>query len=298
MSDRKVKQWITINGNHVPIYEDESKADAFNRYIATANESKKQSDIAKNQQEADRLNGKKPSGITINSSLKEIRNYYKDNYNINVDGSYFSNGNDVRFLIDSSKELDTLYSEFPQLKTINPKVISKDFANDEARFRRFKTATALSEKQTTNIYVNSAKFSGSNYSTSKQKYMDNVEKGSYPQNTTIANVLVHELGHKLEYIISKKNGLSDEEIGRNSLSLALVTRAYEKMRGQFNSMQDARNSISGYAGKNYPFFDDIEVPAYEETFAEAVSDFISNGSNAKPFSKQIVTLIKDMLVTG
>ena len=295
MSDREIKQWITVNGNHIPIYENESNYDAMRRFIAEKNEAIKQSQIEKNKEQADLLNNKKT--VKKSMTLKEIQNHYKDNYNINIHSSYFSDGCDPRFLTDSMESLDKLYAEFPQLKVINPKIMSKDFANDEARFRRFKTATALSEKQTTNIYVNSAKFSGANYGASKQKYLDNVKEGSYPQNTTIANVLVHELGHKLEYIISKKNGLSDDEISRNSLSLALVTRAYEKMRGQFKGMQDARDSISGYAGKNYSILDDGDLPAYEETFAEAVSDYVSNGSKAKPFSKQIVTLIKTMLVS-
>lgn len=58
MSERKIESWITIKGNHIPIYEGESKADAVNRYTAKMNENKKNSDIAKAQIERDRLNGK------------------------------------------------------------------------------------------------------------------------------------------------------------------------------------------------------------------------------------------------
>ncbi|MBP5423816.1 MAG: hypothetical protein J6Y78_15375 [Paludibacteraceae bacterium] len=58
MSERQVKDWITINGNHIPIFEGESKQDAYNRAVAKANEDKKKTDIEKNQRESDKLNGK------------------------------------------------------------------------------------------------------------------------------------------------------------------------------------------------------------------------------------------------
>lgn len=64
MAERKIKQWITINGVHVPIYEGESKEDAVKRSISKAkenvkaNEDQKAKDIAKNKVEKDKLNGK------------------------------------------------------------------------------------------------------------------------------------------------------------------------------------------------------------------------------------------------
>ena len=58
MAEREIKDWITVNGKHVPIYEGESKEQAYNRSIAKANEDKRQSDIAKAQVERDRLNKK------------------------------------------------------------------------------------------------------------------------------------------------------------------------------------------------------------------------------------------------
>ena len=52
MAERKVKQWITINGVHVPIFEGESKADAANRFkekIGKRNESQPMTQNAKSQ---------------------------------------------------------------------------------------------------------------------------------------------------------------------------------------------------------------------------------------------------------
>ena len=54
----EVSDWITVNGQHIPILKGESKEDAYNRAVAKSNEDKKQSDIQKNKDVADKLNGK------------------------------------------------------------------------------------------------------------------------------------------------------------------------------------------------------------------------------------------------
>ena len=58
---KKVVDWFTMNGKHIPIYKGESKEDAVNRAIADKNESIKQEQIAKNKAEADKLNEKSQS---------------------------------------------------------------------------------------------------------------------------------------------------------------------------------------------------------------------------------------------
>ena len=59
MADREIKSWITINGQHIPIYDGESKQDAVNRYTAKSNEEKRQSDIKRNADEANKLSKEK-----------------------------------------------------------------------------------------------------------------------------------------------------------------------------------------------------------------------------------------------
>ena len=56
MADREPKVWITMNGQHVPIFEGESRADAVNRAIAKNNERLKEKQIAKNKEQAVQLN--------------------------------------------------------------------------------------------------------------------------------------------------------------------------------------------------------------------------------------------------
>lgn len=68
----------------------------------------------------------------------------------------------------------------------------------------------------------------------------------------------------------------------------------------FDSVNDAAASISGYAGKTYPHdfkmygkeyhYDDVDK---KEVFAEAYTDVLINGNDAKQFSKELIKLWSD-----
>ena len=57
-TNREVKAWFTVNGQHIPIFEGESKSQAVNRYIAEKNEEVKNKQISENKKQADKLNKK------------------------------------------------------------------------------------------------------------------------------------------------------------------------------------------------------------------------------------------------
>ena len=62
MAEREIVDWFTANGKHIPIHEGESKEDAYKRYnksVANKNEDTKQKQIAKNKEQADKLNAQK-----------------------------------------------------------------------------------------------------------------------------------------------------------------------------------------------------------------------------------------------
>lgn len=67
---KEIKDWITVNHKHVPIYDGESKQDAVNRAIAKSNEDKKQSDIAKNQRQVDKVVQAKKKSNKLEDRLK------------------------------------------------------------------------------------------------------------------------------------------------------------------------------------------------------------------------------------
>ena len=63
MEKREVKQWITVNGNHIPLYDGDTKEQAVSRYIANKNESIKNKQIAENKKQTDKLSNKGNNSI-------------------------------------------------------------------------------------------------------------------------------------------------------------------------------------------------------------------------------------------
>ena len=95
MENREPVAWITVNGNHVPLFEGESKQDAVNRSVAERNEAAKEKQIARNKAEADVLNGKTKGMMkTIQDKLSQPKPDYDDianDINDNTEtGGYFS----------------------------------------------------------------------------------------------------------------------------------------------------------------------------------------------------------------
>ena len=70
--NKQVKNWIAVNGKHVPIFEDTKDRDDVNRAIAKSNEEKRLSEIAKNKEQADKLNG-----VAIRKMTLDNLNYEK-----------------------------------------------------------------------------------------------------------------------------------------------------------------------------------------------------------------------------
>ena len=82
MPEREVKDWITINGVHVPIYEGETKDDAAKRAITKQkenikkNEDLKEKQIAKNKEEVTRKNLGEVGEPSPNGEMKHVTLYH------------------------------------------------------------------------------------------------------------------------------------------------------------------------------------------------------------------------------
>ena len=93
---REIETWITMNGQHIPIYKVESKQDAVNRAIANKNEDTKEKQIARNKAESDRLNGKDvikhehPSNTKSDDLEERIQKRYKQEYERRKKDGYFT----------------------------------------------------------------------------------------------------------------------------------------------------------------------------------------------------------------
>ena len=92
---RDIKDWITVNHKHIPIYEGESKQDAVNRAVAKDNEEKKQKDIEKRNREIERLNPSTQKKVSDDDfdikSLGELKDVddFHDFIEANIDNAKF-----------------------------------------------------------------------------------------------------------------------------------------------------------------------------------------------------------------
>lgn len=108
-----------------------------------------------------------------------------------------------------------------------------------------------------------------------------------PKDKYAASTIYHELGHMLNFAIMRKSAHSSDflDVARayhdKKNTVNIVNEAYKSIKGQFSSVKEARASISRYSLENT-----------KETIAEAVSDYMVNGDNAKAMSKAIVNEIK------
>ena len=62
MANDKQGKWVTVHGTHIFVEKGQSRQQAINNAIAKDNEDKKAKQIAKNKEQADRLNGKSVDG--------------------------------------------------------------------------------------------------------------------------------------------------------------------------------------------------------------------------------------------
>ena len=108
MAKKEPKDWITVNGRHIPIYDGESKQDAYNRAVAKHNEDVKSKQISRNKAQVDRIS----NAHKTEKSQKEQFDAHKDALEGYVSGDTFDVNTSLRrgtladYERDIVKELD------------------------------------------------------------------------------------------------------------------------------------------------------------------------------------------------
>jgi hypothetical protein len=99
---RTIVDWITVNGNHVPVFEGETTEDAVKRFTKVSeSESKKESQIAQNKAQADKLNEEEkasapPRRLYLNDISAEDANKGSDVLNLRTKQRYkFADGTKI-----------------------------------------------------------------------------------------------------------------------------------------------------------------------------------------------------------
>jgi|GEM_PF-3390623 len=132
-----------------------------------------------------------------------------------------------------------------------------------------------------------------------------VRQGHFPPNSNAAAIVAHEFGHYLSFIAAHRfHGITPEkfvtsagltqaetEFWNGDAPRRIIEEAYNNYRrrtGSNVSMSAWRRTISVYAVAK----DENGKYIYDETIAEAFSDFYTNGRNAAPASLEIVAVLR------
>lgn len=140
------------------------------------------------------------------------------------------------------------------------------------------------------IFVNPSYFSDAN--SLEGIYAHSVKTGFHPEGSTARSITSHEAGHILEaHLVRLEYGYTNDAVAawnKCKVATRIVGQASRNLKktpeGKGTRIADQIKSVSGYATKNR-----------SETLAECVADYISNGSNAKPLSKEVWGILKQKL---
>ena len=240
-----------------------------------------------------------PTGLQEGDSQDVIQKYYSDNYGITVGGSYFKANLNTKVLVRASQVLDKLAQELgaDTLKALGVKITSYDQID--------KNAYAQTNILNHMIGVNPKMFNS--YDGLKAQMHVDVLHGLHPKGAQAADVLIHEIGHNIDYLINAKQNNNDMtqmliSYNNQAVSKAIVQAAYAELKSEqpnlYKTEKQARASISSYADSKVTRLVNgkpSRVTAYSECLAEAVADYGRNGQNANPMSIKIWQGIKEML---
>ena len=221
--------------------------------------------------EPDVNDGGRIPGIDDADSLSEIAKFMLDNYGVAVSRSM------TQYSVDSLKTIlkgvVEMMTKVPELKGIL-KTVGKDLQDGDGYagidFRG-------------NLYVNPEVMK--DMQTATKAYERDLSTSYHPEGTDVSNVIIHEMGHAMEIaLIHKKyprnltKQLSAWRNGdvANDVVASAMDRAVPGWKADPRKAANAISDVSRYATQDA-----------SETIAEAVSDYRSNGRNAKPLSVAI-----------
>lgn len=144
----------------------------------------------------------------------------------------------------------------------------------------------------------------SDYDTFKSNYEYQIKSGFNIKNSSMGNLLTHELSHALAFYLNKK----ENDINNNMVSSSdnwkkvrstdiekyICEKAIDSLRknGNNKSIEELKKEISGYANLKKG---DLDIEWYAETFAEAITDYIVNKENSADLSKNVFYETKKLL---
>lgn len=242
------------------------------------------------------------NGLAFTTNQKELQNYYRDTYGIEIGGSYFRDKNDPSILYWTAQELDKLLASVPKevIESLHIRIRSKNLTAHSANGKAIQILAQTYSNESGYIDINKNRFGdGFLLNAVYDHNASNPNNHFHPIGTHASDIIVHEVGHQLENAINKKLGISVHYWHTHTTAETLVKQSYAELPKAYRDTHDltsAIQDISKYADMRYENFPkNADNRMYGETFAEAVADCVANGKKAKPLSRKIWKNILRML---
>ena len=223
--------------------------------------------------------GRSASGA---KTFDDLRTYMQDHYGIAVDHSI--DKLDFETVKQGIAGVDDVLKQLPQLRQ-SIKTISADMSTTAYAFARARYGA--------NGLEFSLHLGGWAYGSST-KMRDSLKRDGtfHPANMDARGIMSHEVGHIAEFTIAMKHGSSAGEsfryIKKQTYATKIVGDACKDVKrtsyGRGKKNDQLVSGISGYASRNR-----------SEALAEAVGDYMTNGSKSNPLSQSIWAKIKNEL---
>lgn len=202
----------------------------------------------------------------------------KDKYNVQ---RAKLKGLDKRALLNTLKNMDKVYRDFPQIKNKLKEINVIEHPNGGLNI----TPDIKDGKYIMEV---NKKFYG-DIDIVKKQYQNDVKNGFHPKNTTYEDLGNHELGHCVTFEIIKNKYTNKDLIikdwNNDITTKEIVQKAFNNLGISDKMSQNLlRNNISTYARTKY-----------SETIGEAFSDYYKNGNRASILSREIVKTMKGMI---
>lgn len=191
-------------------------------------------------------------------------------------------GLDKNALLDTLNNMNKVYKDFPQIKNGLKEIKVIKHPNGGLNI----TPDIKDNKYIMEI---NQKFYG-DINIVKKQYLNDVKNGFHPKNTAYEDLGNHELGHCVTYEIIKSKhsdeNLIIEDWNNDITTKEIVTKAFNNLGINDKMSQNLlRSNISTYA-----------TSKWSETIGEAFSDYYRNGRNASILSREIVKVMKGMML--
>ena len=247
---------------------------------------------------------------SVNSNCNNQESVTMDNKFQNQTKALFTDlcSMEPTYLNNSLDVLDRLYKKFPNaIAGVNLFGIESMDDNVYGGFQPkvINTGNDYIYTIAAGLNFNSKVFSGSNIESAKKYYERDLQLKYHPKNTDYAYIYAHEVTHDMEYLlVLNKVGVDDllasDDINNQSdmidiwntytVSKAIVKEAVANLSSKSSNLKTEAQfieEISGYAAAK----DKNGQQIYAETLAEAVTDYLANGSNASQLTLEIIPIL-------